>query len=437
MKLFGDTGKHLHTQKKSEPAAVRERREKPAADRQKRAPAPIWKKLRVPAIVFGAVVLLAMLVVLAYSIWEKPPEIRQKDGPTVQATVQPALETPGPPQGSAMPVVVPVETPQPSETPPEPTEEPTPELVKSGRNENCYTFVVLAYDQSFSNTDTILVGRLDTEAGTLDVVNIPRDTLVNVSWGVKKINTVLPLENNDPDSFLEHLGNLIGFTPDCYAVVNIRAVEKLVDCIGGVYYNVPRDMDYDDPSQDLHIHIAQGYQLLNGENAVKVLRFRVGNDNSGYYNGDLGRIATQQDFLMTMASQFLKLGNIPNLSTAIQVFQDNVKTDLTENNIAFFVREFLKLDKDNICFHTMPGRLISIRGGSYLEIVIDEWVEIVDDCLNPFYQTITADNLDILQAAGEDGAISTTGEVVPLTSFLDFNQYLRDLEAATQTEENE
>ena len=218
--------------------------------------------------------------------------------------------------------------------------------------------------------------------------------------------------------------------------MNIRAVEKLVDCVGGVYYNVPRDMDYDDPSQDLHIHIPQGYQLLNGENAVKVMRFRVGNDNSGYYNGDLGRIATQQDLLMTMASQFLKLGNIPNLSTAIQVFQDNVKTDLTSNNIAFFVREFLKLDRENIRFHTMPGRLISIRGGSYLEVVIDEWVEIVDEFLNPFYQTITADNLDILQSAGEDGAISTTGEVVPITSFLDFNQYLKNLTEANNSEEN-
>ena len=438
MKLFGDTGKHLHKQNtKSEANDTPKSAEPVQRKAQDFFHAPAWKKLRIPAIVVGAVILLVLLVVLVYSIWEKPPEIKQTDGPTEQTGVRPAVESETPsPQETVLPVVVPVETPGITETTPEPTAEPSQEPVKTGRKESCYTFVILAYDQSFSNTDTILVGRLDTEAGTLDAVNIPRDTLVNVSWGVKKINTALPLEKNDPDRFLEHLGNLIGFTPDCYAVVNIRAVEKLVDCVGGVYYNVPRDMDYDDPSQDLHIHIPQGYQLLNGENAVKVMRFRVGNDNSGYYNGDLGRIATQQDLLMTMASQFLKLGNIPNLSTAIQVFQDNVKTDLTSNNIAFFVREFLKLDRENIRFHTMPGRLISIRGGSYLEVVIDEWVEIVDEFLNPFYQTITADNLDILQSAGEDGAISTTGEVVPITSFLDFNQYLKNLTEANNSEEN-
>ena len=444
MKLFGDTGKHLHAQKKGtvvpkkeqpqqneQPQqALREPQETAASVKATAEPsgffhAPVWKKLRIPAIVLGAIVVLLLLAVLIDSIWEEPPEIKQTDGPKVQPTIQPVTEVPKA-QVTTAPTEQPAETAAPDTTPEptaEPSAEPTAAPAKTGRRENCYTFVILVYDQAFANTDTILVGRLNAEAGTLDMVNIPRDTLVNVSWGVKKVNTILPYEKNDADRFLEHLGNLIGFTPDCYAVVNLRAVEKLVDCIGGVYYNVPRDMHYDDPSQDLYIHINKGYQLLNGENAVKVMRFRMGNDNSGYYNGDLGRIATQQDLLMTMASQFLKLGNIPNLNNAIQIFEDNVKTDLTANNIAFFVHEFLKLDKENIRFHTMPNRLTSIRGGSYLEVVLDEWIEIVDDYLNPFYQAITMDNLDILQENYGYGAISTTGEIVPITSFLDFAQY--------------
>ena len=442
MKLFGDTGKHLHTKKRGDGPVVREQpqkaaeqtaAERPAAAHVKTTGSSVWRKLRVPAIILGALIVLALLVVLVYSIWEKPPEVKDTEGPRVQPTVQPVVETPKPAVETARPVVIPEETQAPEETP-EPTPEPTEEPVTTGRKESCYTFVILVYDQAFSNTDTIMVGRLDTEAGTLDAVSIPRDTLVNVSWGVKKVNTILPLEKNDPDRFLEHLSNLIGFTPDCYAVVNLNEVDKLVDCIGGVYYNVPRDMHYDDPSQNLHIHINQGYQLLNGANAVKVLRFRVGNDNSGYYNGDLGRIATQQDFLTTMAAQFLKLGNIPNLTTAIQIFEDNVKTDLTANNIAFFAREFLKLDKENIRFHTMPNRLISIRGGSYLEIVIDEWIDIVDNYLNPFYQSITVDNLNILQENGIYGAVSTTGEVIPITSFLDFNEYIQSITATEETD---
>lgn len=413
MKLFGDTGKR-------ERAAAVPKKGTTAAEKPNKMPlawlnAPIWRRLRLPLIIVGSLILLLLLGLLVYSIWEKPPETPD-NGPIVQPTVKPAVSTPVPETPGP---VLPEETDTPEETPqPEATEQPT------GRKENCYTFVVLAYDQFKANTDTILVGRMDTDAGTLDLVNIPRDTLVNVSWGVKKLNTVLASERNEVERFLPHLGNLIGFTPDCYAIVDIKVVQKLVDCIGGVYYNVPRDMDYDDPTQDLSIHIPQGYQLLNGENAVKVLRFRMGNDNTGYANGDLGRIATQQDFLLCMAGQFLTLGNIPNLDNAIEIFRENVRTDLTASNIAFFVREFLQMDKENIRFHTLPGTGISIRGGSYLEVDIDEWVGIVNDYLNPYHRIITADNLNILQANKLGGATSTSGDELPVTSFYDFSEYV-------------
>ena len=183
-------------------------------------------------------------------------------------------------------------------------------------------------------------------------------------------------------------------------------------------------MDYDDPTQDLHIHISAGYQLLTGENAVKVMRFRMGNDNSGYANGDLGRIATQQDLLKAMVAQFLKLGNIPNLSNALEIIQTYVKTDLTANNIAFLARSFLTMDRENVRFHTLPGTGISIRWGSYLQVNLEEWLPIVNDYLNPFYQEITAENLDILEYVNSTvGATSTTGEVIPIDSFYDFRTY--------------
>ena len=434
MKLFGDSGNSKHSggrgrKRAAAPAAEKLSRSAPAAEPvpkgegEKRSAsltalfhAPIWRKLRVPLIILGCVLLLALVLLLAYSIWEKPPEINA-DAPNVPTTVQPAVPDP-----TIVPVSRPTPSPQPEE--PEETPEPTEEPEPTGRKEGCYTFVLLVYDQLKANTDGILVGRMDTQEGTLDLVNIPRDTLVNVSWGVKKLNTVMAYEKNDPDRFREYLSGLIGYSVDNYAIADLRAIEKLVDCIGGVYYNVPRNMDYDDPTQDLHIHISRGYQLLNGENAVKVLRFRMGNDNSGYANGDLGRIATQQDFLKTMAAQFLKLGNIPNLSNALEIIQTYVKTDLSANSIAFYVRSFLSMDRENIRFHTLPGTGISIRWGSYLQVDLEEWLEIVNDYLNPFYQEITVENLDVLEYVNSAvGAISTTGAVIPIDSFYDFSKY--------------
>ena len=417
MKLFG--GKHAGSHSAPEPKPVEQKSAPPkAADRKERFLDSLsaflnrggWKKFRKPLIIIGCILLLALIVIIGYSIWEKPPETVQ-EGPIVVETPKPAV--------SEVPYIAPEETqePEPEETP-EPTPEPDP------RKKDCYTFLLLAYDQIGANTDTIIVGRMDIANGTIDLVNVPRDTLVNVSWGVKKINTILASERNDIETFIAHLSKVIGFNVDCYAIADIQAVEKLVDCIGGIYYNVPRSMDYDDPSQNLHIHIPKGYQLLGGADAVKVLRFRVGNDGTGYANGDLGRINTQQDLLKSLAAQMLKLGNIPNMDQAIEIFQTYVRTDLTANNIAFFLREFLMMGQDGIRFHTMPGDGISIRGGSYYQLKPEETLLLINEYLNPFNEEVALEHLDLLQSQGSLGVVSTTGQSIPITSFYDFSTYV-------------
>lgn len=365
----------------------------------------LWRRLRIPAIALGCVLLALLLLALAYAIWEKPPA-QGETGLHTPNIVRPA-------------VTEPIATPPPTESPepsPEPTPEPTPV-----RLESCYTFAVAAYDQLGVSTDVVLVGRLDSENLTLDVVSIPQDTLVNVSWGVKKLNSVMVSERGDPERFVEHLTDLLGFQVDNYVILDIDVVEKLVDCIGGIYFYVPRDMDYDAEDQDLHIHIAKGSQLLLGEDAVKVLRYRMGNDGSGYPNGDLGRIATQQSLLKALASQLLKLKNIPNLDKIQQIIESDVQTDLTANNIAFYVREFLQMKEESVRFQTAPGKGVSIRGGSYFELDVDGWLAMINESLNPYDTDVTAENLDVLRALGREGAISTTGELVPLGTFYNYN----------------
>ncbi len=380
------------------------------------------RPLRGVLAVLAVIVVLAAAAVIGYGIWEKAPDINS-DGPV--SLSQP--ESDGPDQVSELPVIqLPVPTTEVLE--PEETEDVSQqaynEMPQNIRNQDCYTFLLAAYDQIGASTDTILVGRMDVAEGTLNVVSIPRDTLVNVSWGVKKINTVMVYEEKDPERFINELNSILGFTVDCYAFVDIRAVEKLVDAIGGVYYTVPRNMDYDDPTQDLHIHIPTGYQWLSGKQAVQVLRYRVGNDNTGYPNGDLGRINTQHDFLMSIASQMLTLGNIPNIDKAIEIFEEYVVTNLETSNIAFFLREFMKMDPENIHFATLPGEGIGIRGGSYYEIDLVPWVEMINEYLNPFTLEIGSHNLDVLSWDENDGTVmSTTGEIIAFETFYDFSTY--------------
>ena len=356
------------------------------------------KKQRKWLIVLCCVLTVLAAGVAAYAIWEKPPET---DGeglrfPTSAVASTPVLHT-------ASPDVSPASS------------SPLPKRVSggTGRRKDCYTFLVTAMDQVGANTDTILVGRFDTAEGKLDIVNIPRDTIMNVPGSMKRINAVVALEGGGTDvtKLEDRLADILGFNIDCYALVNIRVLEQLVDCIGGVYYDVPRNMYYDDPTQDLHIHISKGYQWLNGENAVKVLRYRQGNGGTGYSDGDLGRIATQQDFLKSVASQMISVGNIPHLAEAIDIFTGNVDTDLTSGNLAFFAREFLLMDKDNITFSTAPGEGLSVYGAAYYQLDVDAWVELVNEKLNPYYESVTVENLDILRYESGVGYVSTAGVV--------------------------
>lgn len=364
------------------------------------------RRMRTPLLIAGCLILVVLAAVIAHAVLVRSPEV-EEGGLNRPAAIRPAV--------TSAPLIAtpPPETPEPTETP-EPIQTPEPVV----RKDDIYTFVLLVRDQISGNTDTILVGRMDTAAQRLDFVNVPRDTLVNVSWEAKKASTIYPLEHNDPERFLDHLSDLIGFRADNYAVADLRALEQIVDAMGGLSVNVPRDMDYDDPDQDLHIHIPAGFQWLNGADTVKVLRYRMGNDGTGYATGDIGRIHTQQQILKAVAEQFLTLKNIPNIKRVAEIFTENVKTDLTVENLLFYAEEFLLMKKDNIRFHTAPGVSVGIRNTSYYELELEGWIDIVNEALNPWSAPITAENLDILRSlGGREGAVSTTGEVIPYDSF--------------------
>jgi len=363
------------------------------------------RKRRRIAAVLACAALLGVGAYAALEIWSRPPEVNT-EGPTVQSTPSAA---PVPTAAAAAPEPTPTQTPAPAD----------------GRRPGVYTFLAFGKDQVALNTDTIMAGRLDTTEGRLDVVSIPRDTLANVKWGVKRINAVYANAGKNGEGsvegFLDAIEDILGFRPDNYILINIEAFKEMVDTVGGISYDVPRDMFYDAPDQNLHIAIRKGPQRLNGEDALNVVRFRVGNQGSGYPNGDIGRIETQHGFLLAAARQMLSLGNIPNLPALIRIITDNVETDLTEGNLVFYAQEFLKLDAENIRFHTLPTDLVSIRGGSYVSIRLDEWLEMVNAYLNPFTQEITEENVNILTTTNGWSFASTTGSVPSLESFIDYN----------------
>lgn len=289
-----------------------------------------------------------------------------------------------------------------------------------GRKDGVYTFLVAGTDQISNNTDTIMVGSFDTVNGKLNIVSIPRDTLINIQHEVKKANAAYHYANYykdiegssyygiDPVTSMrkELVKSMLGFDVDKYVLVNLKAAEEVVDAIGGVEFDLPIDMNFDSKNQDLHIHLNKGKQTLNGEQFVQVMRFR-----SSYAGGDLERIEMQHKLLRALADQMLTLGNVPNISKVAQIVADNMQTDMNTENIIYFIKEFLKLDKDDIQFLTLPKlNTGSVFGYSYVFTDIDAWLKMVNDSLNPWTTEVTAQNVDIITY--KDGNFySTTGEV--------------------------
>ena len=282
------------------------------------------------------------------------------------------------------------------------TDETGPIANRTGQK---YTFLAVGMDDGNGNTDTIMVATFDTEDYSLNVVSIPRDTLVNVSWNTKKVNSIYA--NRGIDGLKTGIADLVGYEVDFYGIIDLDAFVKLVDAIGGVDYYIPQDMKYSDPAQDLYIDFKEGMAHLNGEDAVKIMRFR-----SGYANADIGRIGTQQDFLMTVAEQLLSNVDAVPITTLADVFISDVKTDLSYGEIIWFAKELLKMDVENITFHTLPANYgDSVNRLSYVTIYVDEWLEMINEYLNPFDEDIQLSNLNILTRDPNTGRIYSTSGV--------------------------
>lgn len=316
-----------------------------------------------------------------------------------------------------------------------------PDGVSSDRKEDFYTFLVVGRDTyGGGNTDTIMLASYDIPNQQLSVMSIPRDTLVNVSWDIKKINSVYNMYGGGDkgmDALKEEVSQLVGFIPDYTFVVEWEAVGKLVDAVDGVYFDVPRRMYYNDLSQNFKIDLQEGYQLIDGDKAMQLLRWRHNSDdngnilNSGYANGDLGRIETQQAFLQAAIEQCLQnITDVKTITGIAQIFFENVTTELSVGNLAWFAQQAIfgnsegeKLDMSSVTFLTMPW--VAANGvwsrtynnhPSYVAPDVDEVVEVVNEYFNPYVEDLRKDELDIMYV-NDDGTLGCTSGVLEDTKY--------------------
>ncbi len=298
-----------------------------------------------------------------------------------------------------------------------------PVVAGKRKSDDFYSFLILGRDTGGGgNCDTMLLASYDMTNQKATVMSIPRDTMVNVPWDVKKINSVYNHFGGGDRGISKlktEISQLVGFKPDYTMIVEWEAVGELVEAIGGVWFDVPYDMRYWDPYQDLEIVVDKGYQKLDGDKAMGVIRWRHNSDGKGYPDGDLGRIKTQQAFLKAVISQVLQVKNAVKLFEFAEIFQRNVKTELSVQNLFWFAKGAVLggLDLENVEFVTMPSKAVSCWSRlvknmqSYVVARPNALLELVNTKLSPFEQVFTLSNLDLMSVNSDGSISSTTGHV--------------------------
>lgn len=228
---------------------------------------------------------------------------------------------------------------------------------------NPLTVLIMGVSEDISSklTDTIMVASYNPKTQKATLLSIPRDTFVgknkNTATSYDKINA---LYQSSPEKTLDAVNKITGLDIKYYVVISNNALVQLVDEIGGVEFDVPIDMNYDDSSQDLAIHLKKGVQKLNGEQAEGLVRFRKNNNGtsypSEYGDNDLGRMRTQREFITEVAKQTLQLKNITKIGSFIDIVKENVTTNIKNwSTIKDYIAYAVDFSTENIRAENIPG----------------------------------------------------------------------------------
>ena len=227
--------------------------------------------------------------------------------------------------------------------------------------ENLEPISVLILGSSQNMTDTIMIAKYNPKTQQAYLLSIPRDTFVgaykNTARPGDKINSIYQGKNTE--KVLQAVNKLTNLNLKYYAIVDTEALRALVDAIGGVYYDVPIDMKYTDKKQNLYIDLKKGEQLLDGNKAEQLVRFRHNKNGTSYPasygDNDMGRMKTQRNFLKAVMKQTLKPSNIFKIKEFIDISQKYVKTNLSFDLLKKYVPRAVEFNTDNLETETLPG----------------------------------------------------------------------------------
>ena len=264
------------------------------------------------------------------------------------------------------------------------------QITEADKGTGKITFVIAGVDKIAGATDTIMIGCYDFDKNEVNIISVPRDTRVKIGGKFQKINSAYGIKGKNGlkkgmNGTIEAVKKLTGVQEvNHYIEFNLNAFRDTVDALGGVQFNVPRNMFYEDPEQGLYINLKKGDQLLNGNKAEQLVRYR------SYPMGDIDRIKVQQAFLKALADQHFNVGLVTKVPDLFNVVKENIVTDLVVEDVLKYAYNVKDLKSENIHMYNLPGFADDVTyGGSYWLADISEVKKLVKDKLGCDASTAT------------------------------------------------
>lgn len=250
------------------------------------------------------------------------------------------------------------------------------------------TVAIFGTDVEGYRTDTILVANFNSKTNEAKIISVPRDTRVEWTdaekqylnegheWvNASKLNEMTVHTGLDQirGGTIDYLEKLLGLKIDNYVIVSTSAFRELIDAVGGVEIDVPVRMKKDDYSQDLHIDLYPGVQVLDGAQAEGFVRYR------DYKMGDIDRISAQQAFIEAFVEKIMSPEIITKIPSLITIMFTSVKTDVKIAEIPQYYPYIKGFDTNNLSFYTVPGDFARIDNGDYYIVDREATYQMIDD----------------------------------------------------------
>lgn len=275
------------------------------------------------------------------------------------------------------------------------------------RKEGFYTFLIAGIDMVSNNTDVLMLASLDTENGKIQIVQIPRDTYINKTAGgyknITRVNAIFSAEYNNQTAngtsaktatafamqdLQKRLSEALCINIDEYILIDTKGFRDVIDAVGGIDYDVPQDMFYEDPNQDLYINLTKGYQHLDGTQCLQLLRYRT-----GYVTGDIERVELRGNFMKEVFKQVKNKFNVDAMITLIQdqsIFQ-KINTSMSFADLIAYVRMCYQMDGNVVEVRTIAGSVVqNPETGAWIYYCLNRQKALKDinECLNVYQNDI-------------------------------------------------